>query len=157
MSGRGWWRRRSAGREDLLAELRRPQNIDDGRLLGTPKSAVRASLVGADLRGADLRHADLQYCDLRQAALSGAKLDGADLSWATLDGADLTNAGFGQARLVETVMHGADLTGTDLSRVTGLTFATVRGVVGARSAIWPPGFDPSPPRVAGPLLHPPRG
>jgi uncharacterized protein YjbI with pentapeptide repeats len=153
-----WWRRgrSDAERDELLAELRRPQNIDDGRLLGTPKSAVRASLAGADLSGADLRQADLQYCNLRKADLSGARFDGADLSWATLDGADLTNATFGRARLVETVMHGADLTGTDLSRVTGLTFATVRGVSGARSARWPPGFDPSPPRVAGPLLHPNR-
>jgi pentapeptide repeat protein len=152
-----WWRRgpRSRALKDaLVAELRRPQRVDDNHLLSPPKSAPRASLVGADLHGADLRWADLQYCDLRNADLSGALLDSADLSWATLNRADLTDTQFGRARMVETVLQSASLTGADLSNVTGLTWAAVRGVDGARSVKWPPNFDPSPPRVAGPLIHP---
>jgi len=152
-----WWPRRSRAetrREALAADLRRPQPVVDGRLLGSPKSAVRASLVGVDLHDADLRWADLQHCDLRNANLSGARLDGADLSWATLNRANLRDTEFGRARMVETVLQSASLSGADLSGVTGLTWAAVRGVDGARSVKWPPNFDPSPPRVAGPLIHP---
>jgi uncharacterized protein YjbI with pentapeptide repeats len=152
------WRRRGprsrAQRDAIVAELRRTQHVDDSHLLSPPKSAPRASLVGVDLHGADLRWADLRYCDLRNADLSGARLDGADLSWATLNRADLHDTQFGRARMVETVLQSASLAGADLSKVTGLTWAAVRGIDGGRSVKWPLNFDPSPPRVAGPLIHP---
>ncbi|MEZ5243471.1 MAG: pentapeptide repeat-containing protein [Acidimicrobiales bacterium] len=137
----------------MATELRRPQMVADGHLLGPPKSAHGMKLAGIDLVGADLRGADLQKCDLRKADLTGAQLDGADLSWAVLDGATLRDVGFGRARLVETTLQGADVTGADLSGVTGLTWASIRNVEGEKSARWPAGFDRSQPRVAGPLIH----
>lgn len=72
---------------------------------------------------------------------------------ASLRGADLEGADFGRAILVETSLERTNLTGADLSRVTGLTWATVRDATSDATTKWPAGFRPDRPDVAGPLLH----
>ena len=147
--------RRSARRaadDDALQELRAPQVVEDGRLVGSRKSAAGRSLRGVDLRNADLRWADLSRCNLRGADLSGARLSGADLCWANLSNANLTEADLRSTRLVETVFDGADLTETGLSTATGLTWATVQHVRGGKTITWPPGFVPGRPPLTAPSV-----
>lgn len=145
--------RDNPARRALEAELRRDQLMDGESLADERKTAVRAKLAGADLSGADLRFADLRECNLRGANLRGAKLSGADLTWADLKGANLEGADFGRAILVEACLEATNLASADLSRVTGLSWASVRGATGTSSTSWPTGFSTSAPQVAGPLIH----
>jgi uncharacterized protein YjbI with pentapeptide repeats len=85
----------------------------------------RATLQYADLRHADLRGANLQQADLRHANLHAANLEDADLLDGNFAQADLAAAIFGDVSLQGVNLTGADLRGTDLSRVGHLTHAQV--------------------------------
>ena len=139
--------------KDVVDQLREEQLVDDDDVPLTFKSAVRARLDGANLVGADLRHADLRHASFVKANLSGAKFDGADLSWANMSHANLEGVDFGHAQTLEALFQHANLSHADMSHLGGLTPVALRGAKGIQTARLPPGFNPSQPQVAGPVIH----
>jgi hypothetical protein len=81
----------------------------------------RLDLHGVGLAGASLCDAHLEDADLRFAMLYGADLTGADLSGAFLSSAHLSEADLGGAVLTRAYLPFANLTGTFLGGVIGLT------------------------------------
>ena len=74
----------------------------------------------ANLKNAWLRKVNLHNAQLLLSNLSGAKLHDADLSGAVLSGAKLVNATLSNAQLKDSLLLEVDLSGADLSEVTGL-------------------------------------
>lgn len=79
-----------------------------------------ADLTSAKLRKANLHHAHLQWVDFDGAFLNDAVMDSADLFRAgfyraQLTGANLSASNLTFANLVETSLHGADFTGSNLN------------------------------------------
>ncbi len=166
-------RYRLAQRDKAVAELSKPQVVNDFGVPVEPRTAAQAWLVGADLRSADLRYVDLSrsnlteadlrganlshaalgQANLRDADLRGACLDRADLSWARFDGANLADATMSRSTIVEASFHAANVSGVDFRSATGLTEGCFKGVKVSDQTRWPLGFDPSDPRVGGPLIH----
>lgn len=116
-----------------------------------------ADLFGADLRGANLSNVDLSRANLSKADLSRANLLGANMTEANLAGAnlseadpcysclleanlskaDLTRANLTGANLTEANLSGANLTGTDLTRVIGLSESEINKAWGDKCTLLP--------------------
>ncbi|PTR21348.1 pentapeptide repeat protein [Rhodococcus sp. OK519] len=71
-----------------------------------------ANWPGANLAGANLAGTDLSNSTLTTADLSGANLTGAYLSGANLSGADLTDTNMTDSNMYQTILTGANFTGS---------------------------------------------
>jgi hypothetical protein len=102
----------SLGQRQLGPANGGPVNLQGARL-------SRAFLRSACLAGADLSGADLSETDLNSARLNHANLSAANLACAVLDDADLSGA----------ILTHANLIGTSLRKVHGLTQAQINDTI----------------------------
>ena len=96
-------------------------NLTGARLIQT--NLNRSNLTNANLTGANLTLANLSNANLMFANLTGADLTGANLSNADLSHANFTAANF----------TAANLTGANLDASTGMSTATLTGVIWNRT------------------------
>ncbi|GBC59737.1 hypothetical protein DENIS_0678 [Desulfonema ishimotonii] len=120
-------------------------NLRDAGLGGANLRGVKlreANLEAADLRGAnlgaaDLRGASLEAADLRGANLSLTNLRGANLRGANLRGAALYGANLRGTNFLRAIFLDTNLTDTDLSLASNLTFQKIQQAITNETTILP--------------------
>jgi uncharacterized protein YjbI with pentapeptide repeats len=105
-----------------------------------------AELNNADLLGAKLNNANLRGAQLNNAKLLGAKLNNADLGFAKLNNADLLGAKLNEANLTgaeiaDAQLSYADLTGALYAPRSQPPNASISGIIGLKSVLFPKGEE----------------
>ncbi|MEL8055773.1 MAG: pentapeptide repeat-containing protein [Pseudomonadota bacterium] len=115
----------------------------------------QADMAYRDISGTNLSESRLRQSDLSLTTLEGVNLSGSDLSIANLfgarlnrcnlSGADLKSAAavgtyFGSSNLSGTDLKGANLSGADLSRASGLTQSQLNKACGDATTRLPKGL-----------------
>jgi uncharacterized protein YjbI with pentapeptide repeats len=104
------------------------QNVDTN-LSSFPKLANGAyNLSNLNLAGGYFANLNLAGADVSNANVSGANFSGANLS-----GANLSDANFSNTNLSGANLNGANLTHTNLKGATGLSTATLTGVIWSKT------------------------
>ena len=106
-------------------------NISNANLSGANLSG--ANLKGANLTDANFSNTNLSGANLTNANLTDANFSNTNLTGANLSGANLTSANFTGANFTKANLSNAKLTQTNLKAATGMSTATLIGVIWSKT------------------------